>query len=476
MQESIRNVLKSKVNSIQKDAIEFYSGEIEKGEYQKIPKDVFKLLSDNLKIKYMEIITENDVYLEYKDFFKILDGKLKLKHIFNILERGYLLHEEEFNYLPEELKIKYINDKINNSFFLQTYEFNFAPDNLKIKYLNMKNNKNYYVTSIEQDWYKKNKNISESLVTEISNLDNVYSYTKNETFANNDEDELTSVIYKFKTQHNFNFTVDFYCQGYGILANNWERHFMTIEKQYDEIDTDDRLKILNTIAKITIDFINEYKPKKIGIYHARSRKEIELNTPDIENKRTRVNKYFLEKHLPKNYKLTTFGNETEIKLNESLITEIGSIDTIYDYSKINTTNKETITYRFVGEDNIFFVKFKLMSIDKMGESFEREYYVAGEKYMSELNSPNPYKILSTVTKITVDFINEYKPGEVFISHINTNKESMNKFSIQSFLNVNKINYDEPNKRARVNRIYLTKNLPNDYKIESSGSVTYIRKK
>lgn len=269
MQESIRKVLKSKGSTIQNDAIEFYSGEIERGKYHKIPKDVFKLLSDDLKIKYMEMIIFYyvDYVLIYEDLFNTLNYELKLKHISNILEKGYRIEELEFNYLPEELKIKYINDKIENNMFLQTHEFVFAPNDLKLKYLGMKHNKHYYVTNNELDWYKKNKNISESLITEISNLANVYSYTKDERRDTLDDwnKELKSVIYTFKTQHNFNFAVEFYRQGYSVYGNIWERHFSTIEKQFDEINTDDRLKILNTIAKITIDFINEYKPKKIGI-------------------------------------------------------------------------------------------------------------------------------------------------------------------------------------------------------------------
>jgi len=583
-------------------------------------------------------------------------------------------------------------------------------------------------------------------LTEIVDLSNVYitKRTKNRN--------LNIITYNFKTDDDYNFSVDFILDGNDI----WNRHFSTFEKQFDDINSQERFKILNTITKITLDFIEKYNPKKIKIYHVRSKSEF-ANNPYDENKRTRVNKYFLEKVLPSNYKIKTFGNNTEIDLvenklnlksrageqekqreeyiksiignkdimeltpkevnstflskfifpilinklkqkfpklkynnlflidirnkkllffsngkkfflhfytpittyngfgeiimeeefntvgelynkleeiisdnynlkenlnlksrakeqekqreeyikniddkilnspvkdlpenilnllgliirqkvkekypfintfdkfyennlnfdkvdfknirfkniigsfsitqhldkinlhilgprdiitqertlkniniefdtiNEILeflfysisktydsngnlldfknlkeskkqINEIAELTNTYSYEKIVDGDK--IKYRFSDGEEIFFVKFLLLSIGKFGEEWEREYYTTS-KWMNELNKENSLRVLGTVTKITNEFINDYRPEIITISHIDSRKETMGRFSIDSILSGNKKDDNEPNKRAKINRLFLSKNLPQDYKLEYKGNVTFIKRK
>jgi hypothetical protein len=484
-------------------------------------------------------------------------------------------------------------------------------------------------------------------LTEIVDLSNVYitKRTKNRN--------LNIITYNFKTDDDYNFSVDFIYDGDGV----WNRHFSTFENQFDEINSQERFKILNTITKNTLDFIEKYEPKKIKIYHVRSRSEFE-NNPNDENKRTRVNKYFLEKVLPSNYKIKTFGNNTEIdlvenklnlksrandqekqaieyytkkimdgqyddvpsnifnklpndikvkyikymvnkgwvldneeftlipddlklkyikvrinngwgmsdtqfdfapydlklkyignlisqnyfldnnkfnllsddlklkyidkfdvisdekfnllsddlklkyienrinkgkwyledyqkewyrnykekyKLNETKkpINEIAELTNTYSYEKISSDG-DKVKYRFSDGEDIFFVKFQLLSIGKFGEEYEREYYTTN-RWGDELNKGNILRIIGTVTKITLDFINDYKPGLIQISHIDSNKEIIGRFSIDAILSGNKTKNSVENKRAKINRLFLSKNLPDNYSMEFISNITNIKR-
>jgi hypothetical protein len=301
-------------------------------------------------------------------------------------------------------------------------------------------------------------------LTEIVDLSNVYTFTKKK------DSDLNMWSYNFKTNDDFNFSVDFIHDE----DDSWSRHFRTKEKMFDELNTKEKFKILNTITKITLDFIDTIKPKKIKIYHVRSRKEF-VNHPNDENKRLRVNKYFLSKVLPNNYKINTFGNESEINLVESkqVINEIAELTNTYSYEKISS-NDDKVKYRFSDGEDIFFVKFTLLSIGKFGEEYEREYYNS-KKWMDELNKGNGLRILGTVTKITLDFINDYKPGIIQISHIDSKKEISSRYSIDAILSGKSKNQDI-NKRAKINRLFLSKNLPDDYRLDFVSNITQIKRK
>jgi hypothetical protein len=129
-----------------------------------------------------------------------------------------------------------------------------------------------------------------------------------------------------------------------------------------------------------------------------------------------------------------------------------------------------IEYEFRNKDNInFIVKFMITEKGK----YSREYHTKSPDFnkYDELNTNDPFNILKTVTDITISFINEYQPKEIFIEHIPTKKERniINK----SVENGNRV-HKPITKRALINKRYLEKYLPKNYKYELHGSTSFIR--
>ena len=141
-----------------------------------------------------------------------------------------------------------------------------------------------------------------------------------------------------------------------------------------------------------------------------------------------------------------------------------------DYPNISYNILNHIDYKFTNKnDNKFKVSFVRFnnSTDPDGVFYEREY-INDNKSKSKFgltNDNDAFNILRTVTNITINFIKEYEPNKIIIHHVSTNIE------IRSGLDT-KI---DTNKRARINKNYLEKSLPDNYKYELSGSFSYITK-
>lgn len=162
-------------------------------------------------------------------------------------------------------------------------------------------------------------------------------------------------------------------------------------------------------------------------------------------------------------------------IKETLILEVGGIENYYPWEgPFEQGWHDDIGYRFTDKNGAkYLVKFTRFP----DEEWEREYTADG-KY-EETGTGDVYKVLSTVTKITLDFIYNFTPALIKIPHINTQKEvdvtfKMLKTSKAEDI-INNIK-NSTNKRARLNRVYLEKNLPSGYTYELRGSDSFIKKK
>lgn len=141
-----------------------------------------------------------------------------------------------------------------------------------------------------------------------------------------------------------------------------------------------------------------------------------------------------------------------------------------DYPNITYGILNFIDYKFVNKNgNRFKVSFNRFnnSTDLDGVFYEREYINDNKSKpkFGLIGDNNPFNILRTVTKITIDFINKYEPNKIIINHVSTNTE------MKSGLNT-KIDI---NKRAKINKRFLDDSLPDNYKYELKGSISTITK-
>ena len=151
--------------------------------------------------------------------------------------------------------------------------------------------------------------ISESMINELIDSSEVYPYDKKEDIIGN----IHKVDYTFKNSHGTNYTVFFEKKG-----KSWVRAFDT-DKGYDMTGEGDVYNVLNTITKITIDFLIEYDVNELRILHIPTDEEYSKDRYG-ENKRARVNKIFLTKNLPDNYDYKLDGFKSTITkkgINES---------------------------------------------------------------------------------------------------------------------------------------------------------------
>lgn len=106
-------------------------------------------------------------------------------------------------------------------------------------------------------------------------------------------------------------------------------------------------------------------------------------------------------------------------------------------------------YSFVADDDKYDCIF---SFSKTVRYWERFYYNSSRSDSmpyDEVNK-NPYNIVSTITNITIDFLNRFNPNILTIDHIYMDNEKFQK--------------EKLNKRANINYQYL-KNYLTGYKID-----------
>lgn len=161
-------------------------------------------------------------------------------------------------------------------------------------------------------------------------------------------------------------------------------------------------------------------------------------------------------------------------IKEELIKEVGSIDRPYKWEgPMESGWMDDVGYFFDTDSGVkYIVKFHRYP----NEEWERGFTADG-KY-GETGDKDVYRVMSTITQITLDFIDSYEPNMIEIPHIDTQKEiktTIDQIRAKSAKDVIKLKMEIPNKRAKLNRIYLERNLPQGYKYELKGSKSIIKK-
>lgn len=149
--------------------------------------------------------------------------------------------------------------------------------------------------------------------------------------------------------------------------------------------------------------------------------------------------------------------------------------------KLARQNKDGYIYTFINKDNYkFSVVFLLIdhyTKNKTFTGYERYYKVnvyndESDGTFKEINTGDSLKIISTLTLITKNFIDNIKPDFIKIYHIPSKRDQERnggKF----------VNYDfteKTSQRALLNKRFLEKAIDNDYAYLLKGSVSYIIRK
>jgi hypothetical protein len=115
--------------------------------------------------------------------------------------------------------------------------------------------------------------------------------------TNNPNTDIQSIKYEFTNKDGYEFEVTFYNFG----NNNWEREYGTLRYGLKALKSNDVYNIIETVTKITISFIEQFKPNSIKIYHIQTAKETnsKTNSPNKPSKRALLNKRFLSKEIGK---------------------------------------------------------------------------------------------------------------------------------------------------------------------------------
>lgn len=90
----------------------------------------------------------------------------------------------------------------------------------------------------------------------------------------------------------------------------------------------------------------------------------------------------------------------------------------------------------------------------------------------EIGTNDGVRILRTVTRTTIDFLEKVQPDKLLIIHVPTAAEAQEKLANKRFGGVVS---NEPNKRAKVNRLFLEQELPSNYTYSIDKSVSKISK-
>lgn len=162
-------------------------------------------------------------------------------------------------------------------------------------------------------------------------------------------------------------------------------------------------------------------------------------------------------------------------IKEELIKEVGNIERTYKWDGPMESDPVygDVGYFFTADKGSkYVVKFQRFPDNEWERGF-----TADGKY-TETTEGDVYRVMATVTEITLDFIDQYEPNTIEIPHIDTQKEVKKTFAdlktdtAQSIIDKKS---KSPNKRARLNQIYLSNNLPGGYTYQLKGSKSIIKK-
>jgi len=92
-------------------------------------------------------------------------------------------------------------------------------------------------------------------------------------------------------------------------------------------------------------------------------------------------------------------------------------------------DKYSVTYSFTLDNDICDVSFT----KNPNNVYERQYNFRKNKELSLVNK-NPYLIIYNVTNITKNFISEYSPDILVISHVSDKKSKKNEMNMRAKLN------------------------------------------
>jgi hypothetical protein len=99
---------------------------------QQLPSQFFLAASDDKKKEYIDLVLDEEDYLEDYEF-KFATDEQKKKSVVIKLKEEAVISENEFKILTDTQKIKYINIKLKKGNFLFNNEFKFATDEQKKK-------------------------------------------------------------------------------------------------------------------------------------------------------------------------------------------------------------------------------------------------------------------------------------------------------------------------------------------------------
>ena len=140
----------------------------------------------------------------------------------------------------------------------------------------------------------------------------------------------------------------------------------------------------------------------------------------------------------------------------------------------NTNKPQSVDYKFTDGQNNFIVQFRLND-----GVYSRDYIINNNNNPYGIVNSSPFRIIGTVTKITVDFIKKYNPKVINIYHIKNVGENRDEHSIRGLLNKRLLEIEIP--KCCPNYSYKMKKVvlkdPSRPKVPSTvESISIIRRK
>jgi len=120
------------------------------------------------------------------------------------------------------------------------------------------------------------------------------------------KDGLRYVEYTFTTKNDIVYKVEFM-----YIRETWHRNFITIDGNYEMVGNNDVYNVLATISEITVEFLKERDVSFMSIEHIPTNEE--PMDHKVSNKRSRVNRAFLQKWLPDDYVYRLVGSVSRIR-------------------------------------------------------------------------------------------------------------------------------------------------------------------
>ena len=159
-------------------------------------------------------------------------------------------------------------------------------------------------------------------------------------------------------------------------------------------------------------------------------------------------------------------------IGEQQLNELGDPGKIYNWDRIREDSKSSsIFYRFInkyGTEYRVWFDWSGEEVDGVDTDVYSRNFQTLKGGFDETGEGDVLNVIRTVTDITRDFIEKFNPDEIRINHIVSDKEEKKGLST--------LNVDTVSKRAKINKVFLEKIIPNDYGYFLIGSTSHIKKK